>query len=69
MVQHKCLYKIARELYQADLENDKWNDFQICVAVDLEKVIMLPKLDQFKEVSIVFKNTLKTQIFFRLGRS
>jgi hypothetical protein len=65
MVQHKCLYKIARELYQADSEDDKWNDFQICVAVDLEKVIMLPKLDQFKEVSIVFKNT----IFLRLRRS
>lgn len=50
--------KVARRKYRADAESTEWTATNICVSADLQKVIMLPRIDTFKQVFLnyLFKN-------------
>lgn len=40
----------ARKKYREDAESTEWTQMKTCVSADLQKVIMLPRIDTFKQV-------------------
>lgn len=47
--------KEARRKYREDADSTEWTALNICVSADLQKVIMLPRIDPFKQVFIKAK--------------
>lgn len=63
---HIDLAKEARELYQQEVkENDKSNSY---FSADLEKVIMLPRLETFKKVLFTKRLSVYNESFAPLGK-
>lgn len=67
---HISKAKIARIKYRADAESTEWTATNICVSADLQKVIMLPRIDTFKQVflNFIFKNLSSNFYMFNFFR-
>lgn len=56
----------SRELYQEHAQT-KFEDGTVCFSVDLQKVIMLPRVDTFKKVLFIKRLTTYNESFVPLG--
>jgi hypothetical protein len=66
---HKLLYTETREEYQKDKEAFSTSEDCIYYSVDLQKVIMLPRMDQFKSAIFCLRVIAFNESFVPLGSS
>lgn len=67
---HIKLAKDSRELYRkyAENETERTENSELCVSADLEKVIMLPRLEMFKQIIFAPRLTTYNQTFAPVGK-
>ncbi|KFB46968.1 hypothetical protein ZHAS_00014983 [Anopheles sinensis] len=65
-IHHKRIAEITREAYRADGENVEPNE--IVLAVDLQKVIQLPRLDDFKTIVFAQRLLAFNETFAPIGK-
>ncbi|XP_031339601.1 uncharacterized protein LOC116168085 [Photinus pyralis] len=63
---HQKKYREARRIYQED--EKKTNDSHLIVSADLQKVIMLPRLEMFKEVIFTPRIVAFNESFVPIGK-
>lgn len=64
---HQDMYTKCRALYQKHADNIKKNENAVHFSADLEKVIMLPRVDTFKEVIFAKRLTVYNECFVPVG--
>lgn len=63
---HKIRATASRELYQTQ-SGTNFEDSTVCVSADLQKIIMLPRLDTFKKVIFIKRLVAYNESFVPLG--
>lgn len=66
--EHKKMYTAARENYKKDVELSKTDTNTLFYSVDLQKVIMLPRIDGFKSVLFTRRIVVFNESFAPLGK-
>ncbi|CAH1106894.1 unnamed protein product [Psylliodes chrysocephalus] len=61
--------KEARRKYREDADSTEWTTSNICVSADLQKVIMLPRIDTFKQVLFTQRIIAFNESFVGVGKN
>ncbi|XP_050499069.1 uncharacterized protein LOC126879820 [Diabrotica virgifera virgifera] len=61
--------KEARKRYKEDADSTEWTAKKICLSADLQKVIMLPRIDTFKQVLFTQRIVVFNESFVAVGKN
>ena len=67
-LKHVEKYTNARKNYELDKDKSKWENSEIRVAADLQKVILLPRMDTFKKCVFTPRLVVFNETFAELGK-